>query len=247
VILILSSFVASSPVGGGMQARVLARMGFEPVLVPTVLYGRHPGLGAPGGGAVAPAVFASLLEGIAANGVLETAQAVLCGYFADPAQVAIAAETVDAARAASPGVTIVVDPIMGDGAGGLYVREAVAAALATELVARADLVCPNAFELERLSGQGIDDVRSAMQAARSLKRPVLASSVPVGADIGVLFADPAEAWLASHQRAGEDRKGAGDLLTALFVGHRLAGARARQALAEAVGEVAGAPVRVDPL
>ena len=247
MILILSSFVASSPVGGGMQARVLARMGFEPVLAPTVLYGRHPGLGPPGGGAVAPALLASLLEGIRANGVLERAQAVMCGYFADPAQIAHAAEVIDAARAASPGVTIVVDPIMGDAADGLYIPEAVASALTTELVPRADLLCPNAFELQRLSGRGIDDAAAAVQAARSLNRPVLASSIPLGADIGVLFADHADAWRASHARTGEDRKGAGDLLTALFVGHRLAGATAKDALGEAVREVARAPARVDRL
>ena len=48
-ILILSSFVAAIRVGGGLQALVLARLGVEPVLVPTTLFGRHPGYGPPGG------------------------------------------------------------------------------------------------------------------------------------------------------------------------------------------------------
>lgn len=246
-ILIASSFVASSPVGGGMQARVLARMGFEPVLAPTVLFGRHPGLGLPGGAAVAPAVFASLLEAIAANGVLEQAQAVICGYFADPAQVGAAAGLIEAVRIASPGAWVVVDPIMGDAASGLYVSEAVAASIAADLAPRADLIAPNLFELERLSGRKLADPASAVMAARALGRAVLVSSVPAGEGIGVLLVDGEEAWLASHARAEGERKGAGDLLTALFVGHRLTGTAPREALGEAVREVAGAPVRVAAL
>jgi pyridoxal/pyridoxine/pyridoxamine kinase len=48
--LILSSYVAASRVGGGGQQYALAAFGIDPVLVPTVVFGRHPGKGAPGGG-----------------------------------------------------------------------------------------------------------------------------------------------------------------------------------------------------
>jgi pyridoxine kinase len=41
--LILSSHVATSSVGGSAQALALAALGIEPVVVPTVLFGRHPG------------------------------------------------------------------------------------------------------------------------------------------------------------------------------------------------------------
>src|SRR5579859_6709806 len=125
MILILSSFVASSPVGGGAQAVALAKLEVETVLAPTVLLGRHPGLGPPGGG-VDPSMFESVLAGIEANGVFAAAEAVICGYFADPAQVAAAARTIDAVKAARPSAMIVVDPIMGDSVGGLYVKPEVA-------------------------------------------------------------------------------------------------------------------------
>jgi pyridoxine kinase len=221
-----------------MQARVLARMGFEPVLAPTVLFGRHPGLGAPGGGAVEPALFAGLLEGIAANGVLERVAAVICGYFADTGQIDAAVRLLGTLRAASPEAWIVVDPIMGDDLSGLYVSDEVAAKIAAELVPLADLLCPNVFELGRLAGGPASDASAALAAARLLDRPVLVSSVAAGPDIGVLLADRDEAWLASHPRAKDDPKGMGDLLTALFVGHRLSGSPANEALRDAVSEVA---------
>ena len=40
--------LASSRVGGMVQALSLAPFKIDPVLIPTVLFGRHPGLGAPG-------------------------------------------------------------------------------------------------------------------------------------------------------------------------------------------------------
>jgi pyridoxine kinase len=243
-ILILSSFVAASAVGGGLQAAALAEKRFAPVLVPSVLYGRHPGLGAPGGGPVADDIFEGMLAGIEAEGVFARAAAVICGYFASPGQVAAAARTVDAVRAASPKALIVVDPIMGDEPKGLYVGEAVADEIAATLVPRADLITPNAWELERLAGPG-----DPLAAARALGRPVLVSSVARGAEIGVIWADTGEAWLAVHARVAQAQNGAGDLLTALFTAALLNGNAPSVALEAAVGEVAeslvAGPVRME--
>ncbi len=238
MILILSSFVASSPVGGGAQAVALARLEVETVLAPTVLLGRHPGLGPPGGGPVGPALFESVLAGIEANGVFARAEAVICGYFADPAQVAAAARTIDAVRAARPSAMIVVDPIMGDTVGGLYVKPEVARALAADLIPRADLIAPNAWELGRLTGTAIASPAEALAAVRELGKTALVSSVPVGRAIAVMWTDGAEAWLAAHGRSEIDPKGAGDLLTALFTAAILGGATPPEALETAVGDVA---------
>ena len=61
--LILSSHVAASRVGGSAQALALAPFGIDPVVVPTVLFGRHPGWGAPGGAAVGVAPLERGVEG----------------------------------------------------------------------------------------------------------------------------------------------------------------------------------------
>jgi pyridoxine kinase len=227
-------------VGGGYQAATLAALGFDPILAPTVLFGRHPGLGAPGGGAVDDALFEDLLGGIAASGVFADLSAVICGYFASAGQVEIAARTVDDIRTVNPGVWVVVDPIMGDDGKGLYVKAETAVALTTELIGRADLVAPNEWELARLSGMAVVDPPSAVRAARRLGRPVLASSIIAGDLIGVVFADHQAAWLATHTRLPSAPKGTGDLLTARFVAETLAGAPPGDALAISVGVVAEA-------
>ena len=237
--LILSSYVAASRVGGMAQALALAALGIEPVVVPSVLFGRHPGRGAPGGGAVSIETFDGLLAGVEADGVFVRADLVITGYFASAVQVRSAARTIDSVRAARPSVRIIVDPIMGD-AGRLYVAAEVADAIATDLVPRADLIAPNAWELERLSGMSVDDPDSAVRAARSLGKPALVSSVPCGGAIGVVCAGKDNAWLTSHPRVAKAPNGVGDLLTALFAAALIGKLSVGQALERAVGGVAEA-------
>jgi pyridoxine kinase len=239
MILILSSFVAASPVGGGAQVVALAKLDVAAVLAPTVLFGRHPGLGAPGGAAVSAEVFEGVVAGIEAAGAFQGLQAVITGYFASREQIEIAAAAIDRARAASPGVRVVVDPIMGDADKGLYVGAAVAAGLAASLVPRADLIAPNAWELQRLTGCVVADAAGALAAAREAGRPALVSSVPVArALVGVLWTDGEEAWLATHRKAPAAPRGTGDLLTALFTAALADGAAGPDALETAVSDVA---------
>lgn len=240
--LILSSFVAASRVGGGAQSLALSVLGIEPVLVPTVLFGRHPGLGAPGGGAVAPEVFRSVLSGIEAKGEFARFSLVLTGYFSHPDQVIAAAEAIDQIRAARKAAgaappLIFIDPILGDDGKGLYVQPAVADAIKAHLVPRADILAPNAWELSFLTGIAITDPITASTAARALKATVIVSSIPSGDQIGVVLATPSEAWLASHARLERAPNGVGDLLSALMAYACLGGLTPHQALTQAVGGV----------
>ena len=232
--LILSSHVAASRVGGSAQALSLAPFKIDPVEVPTVLFGRHPGWGAPGGAAVSDEVFAGVLEGVEANGLFELAELVITGYFASAEQVAIAAS---AARKC-PNAKIVVDPIMGDTGRELYVKPEVAPAIARELILLADVVAPNARELSRLAGIKVDDAASAVEAARRLGKATLVSSIDCGEEIGVVYAAPEGAWLAAHRKLEHAPNGTGDLLTALFAAAMLEDLAPEERLARAVGGVA---------
>ena len=239
-VLILSSYVAASRVGGGAQALALAKLGIEPILVPTVLFGRHPGHGPPGGEAVDPEVFEAMLGGVEAQGLFGGLDAAITGHFSSAEQVAIAAEALTRVKRASPGARVIVDPIMGDADKGLYVREPVAEALAAELVPDADIVAPNAWELARLSGRPVDNPASAVAAARALGRPTLVSSLADAGGIGVAYIDTREAWLAVHPRRRTAPKGTGDLLTALFAAALIQQRPPAEALQLAVGAVADA-------
>tara|TARA_R110000744_G_scaffold1843_3_gene6702 strand:+ start:25929 stop:26786 length:858 start_codon:yes stop_codon:yes gene_type:complete len=238
--LLLSSHVAASMVGGSMSRAVFNLTGIDTMLVPTVNYGRHPGWGPPGGGITGNNVFSSMIGAIGEQGLFSLTDIVLTGYFGEAGQVSIAADTIDrvrragreheGARAFADRVSIVVDPVLGDAPGGLYVDPAIAAGIKDQLVSRADLVTPNLFELGYLTGRSLTDLASMVRAARALERPVLVSSLPRRGQIGVIYVDSREAWIVTHDRSPNAPKGTGDLLTAVFTASRLRGASVRDAL-----------------
>jgi pyridoxine kinase len=242
VALILSSFVAASRIGGGAQQYVLAAHRIDPVLAPTVLFGRNPAMGA-AGEVTAPEVLRRMLADIEADAVFGEVDLVITGHFSLPEQVEIAAGLLERVRAAaSRPPTVVVDPIMGDSPKGLYVKPQVAEAVARRLTPLADWITPNLWELERLCGQPIADAREAAVACRKLGRAALVTSVPTAeGEIGILYCDAAEAVLFSHQRLANAPNGTGDLVTASFaaglieqLSPRAAAERAARVAAETV-------------
>lgn len=251
--LLLTSHVSASMVGGANSRFVLNAAGIDSMLVPTVLLGRHPGWGEPGGGPVEQDMFQSVLSGIADNGMLSLTDVVLTGYFADVGQIYDSGAVIDEVRnsprqhnglhAYTRKPLVVVDPIMGDAPDGLYVSNAIAAGIIDQLVSRADLITPNVFELGRITRRTLTDTHSMLRAARSLDCPVLVTSVPCGGQIGVMYVDRDEAWLVQHDRFPNVPKGTGDLLTAAFTAAIINRKPAREALEETVSATASVIAR----
>jgi pyridoxine kinase len=233
-ILILSSFVAASPVGGYAQARQL--LGHEVALAPTVLFGRHPGLGAPGGGAVSPEMLSGVLDGVFA--AWDRFDAVLTGYFAAPEQVLLAAAALDRACESGRTPVRIVDPILGDSDTGLYVRPGVEEAIRAHLLPRADILTPNAWEAERLTGVPAGDPDGARAAIAALGVPCLISSVRRDGRIGAVFGDRSQAWYAHTRERPAHMRGAGDRLAAGLVSALLEGASFPELAARAVRQAA---------
>ncbi len=242
VALILSSFVSASRIGGGAQQYVLAAHRIDPVLAPTVLFGRSPALGGEGE-VTAPDVLRRMLADIEADAVFGELDLVITGYFAEPEQVEIAAGLLERIRrGASRSPTVVVDPVMGDAPKGLYVAQAVAEAITERLLPLADWVTPNTWELERLAGAAVSDAASIVAACRKLGRRALVTSAPAQAgEVGLLYCSEAEAVLFAHPRLPQAPNGTGDLVTASFgaglaegLAPVVAAERAARAAAEAV-------------
>ena len=239
LVLILGSHVAGSRVGGTLASLALAQspMKIDPIHVPTTLLGRHPGWGPPGGGPVSAELFAGMLEGIAANGLFALVDGVLTDYFASAEQVQIAARAIDAVKIANPKATILVDPVLGDAPGGLYVRQGVADALAEHLVPRADYLTPNLWELGYLTQTTPQGLKQIHHAATALGRPSLICSIEKDGEIGGLMVDGTRAWLATHRKSKAPPKGTGDLMATMFLAHLIDGQAPPHAMALALAGV----------
>lgn len=250
LVLVISSYVAGSRVGGGIAPYVLAPLKVDPVHVPTTLFGRHPGWGRPGGEAVAAATMEDMLEAIRANGLFAMTDAILTGYFVTPGQVELAARAIDAVRAArgpAAAPLVIVDPVIGDTGSGMFVSRDTARAQADYLLPRAGLIACNHWEFAWLTDLAGDtgpdirpDIRNVADRALASGRNWLVSSLTHGARMANLLVWDGAAHGAAHDRLeGPTPKGAGDLFHLAFLGACLTGAGPRQALHRAVGAVTG--------
>lgn len=220
--LILSSFVAASRIGGAAQQYVLAAHKIDPVLAPTVMFGRTPARGGKGE-ITPPEVFRRMLGDIEADAIFGLVDLIITGHFSDPEQVEIAAGVIERVRHAERTEAwgarplVLVDPILGDAPRGLYVKHEVAEAVERRLVPQADWITPNLWELGFLADRQIDTAEEARDAVRKLGKPALVTSAPAReGEIALLYVDKEEAMLFAHPRQDSAPNGTGDLVTACF-------------------------------
>jgi pyridoxine kinase len=235
-ILAISSFVASGHVGLSAALPVFSAMGHETILLPTRVLSNHPAHPHSAAHDIPPPALAAMLDALDANGRLAGIDLVLTGYLPHPAYCDLARSAVARVRRQSPAARVLVDPILGDDPGGLYIAADAAATIRDSLMPVADIATPNRFELAWLSGQTVIDVASACAAARRLACPmVLASSIsaPTGGIANVLtLAD--RVYSTTTDPRARVPQGTGDLLAALFAGHLIAGRSPVDSLALAV-------------
>jgi pyridoxine kinase len=236
--LILSSFVAASRIGGAAQQYVLAAHKIDPVLAPTVMFGRTPARGGKGE-VTQPDVFRRMLGDIEADALFGMVDLIITGHFSDPEQVEIAAGVIERVRHTerADGKTngggrplVIVDPILGDAPKGLYVKYEVAEQVEQRLVPLADWITPNLWELGFLTDRKVETAAQVRDAARALGRPALITSAPAGpGEIGLIYVDAEEAVLFAHPRYESAPNGTGDLVTASFGAGLVEGMRPRDA------------------
>lgn len=240
-VLTIQSQVAGAPVGNSVAAFAFERLGVRAFALPTTLLGRRPDRGPPGGGPVSAAQLASMLDALEADGALARVDAVVSGYLALADQAACVLDAVERVKRANPAAFYACDPVMGDG--GLYVQPAVADAVMQSLLPAADIALPNFWELSHIAGRAIETLSDARAVARRYGKPMLISSVPTQAGLGILYAAASGDWLTETPRLPAAPHGVGDLLTALFVARRLKGEGAAVALEAATGAVHDCIVR----
>ncbi len=246
-ILAIQSQVACGHVGNAAAVFPLQRLGFEVWPVATVQYSNHPGHGGFRGRAADPDLVADLVAGLAERGVLARCEAVLTGYMGDAALAEAALAAVARTRAANPAALWCCDPVMGDAGTGLYVDPALPDWFRDRAVPRADIVTPNGFELGLLAGRPVATVADALAAARAVRAAgpgivlctSLAGTAATDAEVVALAVTDAGAFVVRVPRLTDAPHGAGDLLTALFLGRFLESRDLAAALSLAVSAVHG--------
>jgi pyridoxine kinase len=244
--LSLQSHVAYGYVGNRAATFPLQRLGHEVWAVNTVEFSNHTGYGAWKGRTASAEQVADIVHGIEALGMLARCDALLTGYVGDAALGDVVLDTVRKVRAANPRAVWCCDPVLGDIDTGIYVKPGIDAFFKDRALPLADLITPNHFELEHLTGRKVATLDEAVAAARGLlKGPRLAlvtSFLRAGAQseqVEMLAVTPDAAWrIVTPLIAFEIMpNGTGDAVAALFTAHWLESGDIASALGKAASSI----------
>ncbi len=239
-ILSFQSAVAYGHVGHSAAVFPLQRLGFEVWPVDTVQFSNHPGYGFWQGAPTPPSQVAALVEGLDAVGALAQCDAVLSGYLGEAATGPAVLQAVARVKAHRAKALYLCDPVMGDVGTGVYVRPGLPEFFATQAVPAADVITPNPFELEVLSGHPAQTMATALTAARLVieRGPplVVVTGLADGAGLAALAVTATAAWVVRTPRLPLPHpvNGAGDCLAALLLAHLLRGLAPAEAVAQAL-------------
>ena len=244
-ILSIQSAVAYGSVGNAAAVFPLQRLGFEVWRVDTVLFSNHTGYGAWRGTVLDPKLVEEILRGIEERGVLGRCESVLSGYLGSVELGAVVLGAVRRVKRANPNALYCCDPVLGDADRGFFVRPELADFFRAEAVELADILTPNRFELETLTGQRVDTLAAAQAASGALLarglRVILVTSLDVAEvspeSAALLAATRAGGWLVRTPRLPLVANGAGDLTAALFLAHFLKTGEVDTALGETAAGV----------
>ncbi len=226
-ILSIQSHVAFGHVGNASAVFPLQRLGVEVWPIHTVQFSNHTGYGAWRGQVFEAQVIDDLVEGIAERGQLGRCDGVLSGYMGSADIGAAILRAVAKVRAANPRADYCCDPVIGDVGRGVFVRPGIPEFMRQQAVPAADVITPNQFELELLSGRPVETRAHAAAACDALHtlgpQVVLVTSLHTeetpDTSLDMLASGPDGRFLVRTPRLDVSLNGAGDAIAALFFFH----------------------------
>ncbi len=244
-ILSIQSSVAYGHVGNSAATFPLMRIGVEVWPVITVHFSNHTGYGAWRGPLLAASDIADVVRGIDERGVLDQVDAVLSGYQGAEEVGAEVLRTVELVRRRNPRAVYCCDPVIGDIGRGVYVRPGIPEFMRDRVVPAAQIVTPNHFELDFLTGRTTTTVDEVLAAADALRAAgpdvVLVTSTVLEGDhpeeIRMLVVTAEGCWQVTTPRLERTFTGSGDLTAALFLAHYLQGDDAAKAMGRTADSV----------
>jgi pyridoxine kinase len=252
-ILSIQSHVAFGHVGNASAVFPMQRLGVEVWPIHTVQFSNHTGYGAWKGRVFDGPAIEDLVEGIAERGVLPQCDGVLSGYMGSADIGTAILSAVARVRAANPQALYCCDPVIGDVGRGVFVRPGIPEFMREQAVPAADIITPNQFELDFLSGTTTDSMGSLKDAVGAVHglgpKVVLVTSVesretPPDA-IDLLAGEGGRFWRVRTPKLLLSVNGAGDAVAALFFVHYARTRSAAAAMAEASASIYGLLKRTD--
>src|SRR3954465_4676187 len=246
-ILSIQSHVAYGHVGNAAATFPMQRIGVEVWPIHTVQFSNHTGYGTWTGRVFEANLITELVDGIAQRGVLGQCDGVLSGYMGSAETGAAILDAVGRLRAANPKARYCCDPVMGDVGRGVFVRPGIPEFMREHAVPAADIVTPNQFELDHMTGctsatraeaLGAIDALHALGPKAIMVTSLHTDETPSDA-LDLVASDASGRFRVRTPKLPLSINGAGDAIAALFFAHVLRTGAAAEALARAPCSVFG--------
>ncbi|QFU16036.1 pyridoxal kinase PdxY [Microvirga thermotolerans] len=246
-VLSIQSHVAYGHVGNASAVFPMQRLGVEVWPIHTVQFSNHTGYGSWKGRVFDGMTIEELLDGIADRGVLARCDGVLSGYMGSPDIGTAILSAVSRVRALNPNALYCCDPVIGDVGRGVFVRPGIPEFMKEQAVPAADIVTPNQFELDYLSGVTTESLASVKEAVSAVHRigpkvvlvtSVVSSETPEDS-VDLIAGQGGRFWRVRTPRLSLSVNGAGDAIAALFFVHYARTLSAAKALEKASASVFG--------
>jgi pyridoxine kinase len=246
-ILSIQSWVAYGHVGNASAMFPLQRMGFEVWAVNTVQFSNHTGYGKWRGQVFTGETVRDLIDGIDECGALAKCDGVLSGYMGDAGIGEAILDALARVRAARPGALYLCDPVIGDMDSGIYVQPGIPEFMRDRAVRAADIVTPNHFELEYLSGmdaRNMAELSRAIEAVHALGPKVIMVTSVAAAEtpsdcVDIIVSAGNGLMRVRTPMLPVSVNGAGDAIAAIFLGKMLETGSPEAALVHAASATFG--------
>jgi pyridoxine kinase len=246
-LLSIQSHVAYGHAGNSAAVFPLQRLGVEAWPIHTVQFSNHTGYGSWKGEVFGAGLIRDVVAGIEQRGVLGECDGVLSGYMGGADIGGAVLDAVATVKRANPSARYCCDPVIGDVGRGVFVRPGIPEFMKEKAVPAADVITPNQFELDYLSGR---DSKTAAQARDAVKavhdlgpRAILVTSLHTDATpadaIDLLASDESGMFLVRTPRLALTINGAGDAIAAMFFVHYLRTGKIAEALSRAASAIFG--------
>ncbi|CAG4971845.1 unnamed protein product [Colias eurytheme] len=220
-VLSIQSHVVHGYVGNKSAVFPLQVLGLEVDAINTVQFSTHTAYKHIKGQILKNEELEELIDGLVLNEV-DYYTHFLTGYSRSPDSLKQIAQIIKNLKVKNPGLVYVCDPVMGDN-GKLYVPEEILPVYRDDVVPLADILTPNQFEAELLTGIPMKDLDSAITVIQALHdkgvKTVVLSSTDLGDDqhmIG-LASNKDSCYKIEIPKVDANFTGTGDLFAALFL------------------------------
>jgi pyridoxine kinase len=246
-LLSIQSHVAYGHVGNAAATFPLQRLGAEVWPVHTVQFSNHTGYGAWRGQVFGADLIRDVMAGIEERGVLPKCDGVLSGYMGDAAIGEAILGAAAKVKAANANAQYCCDPVIGDVGRGVFVRPGIPEFMRGKAVPEADVITPNQFELDYLSGLKTTALSDALKAVKRLHnvgpKTILVTSLHVEDtpkdSIDLIASGPDGIFRLRTPLLDISVNGAGDAIAALFFFHLLKTKSSAEALSSAASSIFG--------